>query len=191
MCLNFQWQQLQAGSSRSFASTFLGYFVRVPPCPLHPRFFLIFGFFSSVGKRQIQPWGLKLRLVFCQGATTPALEKSKFFCCPCKGDSYSPQGRPKLGVEKSTTKKGPSKCAQGSVAHFEASNFGSYVGQYMTMTAVQVTASYMYELVIVSWAWGGVAGRLLVGWSCIFHPYFEGQCRSGRCSHRQPRLDMS
>jgi hypothetical protein len=52
----------------------------------------------------------------------------------------------KLGAEKSTPqKKGPKKCAKGSVAHF-----GSYVdykyAQYRSIhaeTAVQMTASYM------------------------------------------------
>jgi hypothetical protein len=98
-------------------------FVTVQPCSLHPRKFFIFDSVSSVGKRY-SPAALcfDLSMVFCQGATMPALQPRKvepFLDPSCEGDSYSHQGRPKWGAEKITPKKGPAKCAQGSVAHFE------------------------------------------------------------------------
>ena len=64
----------------------------------------------------------------------------------------APNGLPKWGGEKSTPKKGPSKCAQGQLP---ISNYRCRIsdpmltiircsaGQYMTITCVQLTARYM------------------------------------------------
>jgi hypothetical protein len=68
--------------------------------------------------------------------------------------------------KKAPLKKGPKMCPMVS-CHISDTmwNISSCsVGQYMTITGVQVTASYMYQLVIVTWPCAGG------GWVELYSP---------------------
>jgi hypothetical protein len=70
-------------------------------------------------------------------------------------------------VEKAPLKKGPQNVHKGQLPILRRRISDPMwtisrccAGQYMTISGVQVTASYMRELVIDSWEWVGMAARL-------------------------------
>ena len=67
-------------------------------------------------------------------------------------------------ARKKSTLKRAVKRAQGSVAHFEASNFGSYVCQYMSISGVKRIASLVLYAAVCTAVVGECACRQADGW---------------------------